>query len=223
MSFKKLFIAVSTAMTLGYAAPSAAAPILDQSFDAFRPNEFRGGSIISTQEIGQTFTSGITGKLTRVDLQIRQISSDAPVADLLFDIFPSSNGFVPTGPAIAAGSISRDIIPTFIPVNGDFVSVDLSAFNIMVTAGESLAILLRNPNPGGYSWIEAFGDGYAGGTSFIRQPPDPIFGFIPAIDQGFRTFVDPGAVVAQVPEPGTFALLGLGLLGVGIARRRLKN
>lgn len=219
---RKLVIAVGAAMTLAYAAPSSAAPILDQSFDAFRPGENRAAAILSDQEIGQTFTSSISGQLTRIDLQISRISFDLPTSDLLFDILPTSNGRFPTGPAIVSGSIARDSVPTFFS-SDLFVTVDLTALNILVEAGDSLAILLRNPNPGGYGWLEVFRGDYAGGNSLIRQPPDPIFGFVPLLDQGFRTFVDPGDDIVQVPEPGTFALLGLGLLGLGVARHRNKK
>ena len=37
---------------------------------------------------------------------------------------------------------------------------------------------------------------------------------------GFAGFAQSDAITANVPEPGTFALLGLGLLGAGLARRR---
>lgn len=42
---------------------------------------------------------------------------------------------------------------------------------------------------------------------------------MPEADLAFRTFADDG-VVAEVSEPGTGALLGLGLVGVGALRRR---
>ena len=39
--------------------------------------------------------------------------------------------------------------------------------------------------------------------------------------QEFFVFFD-GLIVEQVPEPGTLALLGIGLFGMGLARRRKK-
>jgi PEP-CTERM motif-containing protein len=42
----------------------------------------------------------------------------------------------------------------------------------------------------------------------------------PQFDYAFATFAE---VRAAVPEPGTFALLAIALVGAGFARRRPKN
>jgi hypothetical protein len=119
----------------------------------------------------------------------------------------------------------------------DFVPVELSELGIHVTAGEVLALAMRNPANQQSSWLFAWGDRYACGSSFWRGAAvrrDWSAGV--TTELGFRTYVDgvaaadalcgaaPGAeepgAPSSIAEPSTLATAGAALLAFGTVRRR---
>ncbi len=219
MPFRKLTAAIFAAASLALASPSQAAPVLDQSFDAFLAGADSAVSLNANFAHAQSFTAGIAGQLTSVDLQIRRLDFNLPASDLTFDILPIAGGF-PSGPALGSGTIALADIPDLDFSDGSFVSVDLSAFNIFVEVGDVLAIALEHLNAGAYVWLSIpVGNLYANGSQFVSLPPGPFDFEQAGGDLGFRSFVDPDAT-QPVPEPGTLASLAFGLLLFGFARRQ---
>jgi hypothetical protein len=192
--------------------PVAAAPILDQSFDAPSFLAFGFGGDV---HLAQTFTVGLAGVLTRVDLEIRR---DSGIPDVLFDVRPTEGGVPVESDALAL--VSLTIPNTSIPTSFSFLQVDFSSTPIPVSVGDVLAVVLRAPGEGStlnYGWQASFFPQYVSGDGFFREVPSgswtSLFG-----DFSFQTFVDPAATV--VPEPAAFLLVGSGL---AILRRKLKT
>jgi len=88
-----------------------------------------------------------------------------------------------------------------------YANLDISS--ILFDVGSSYTIALYNDNP---RWgLEVGGDLYSGGMFYASGIGHS------GTDARFQV------VSAPVPEPSTFALVGLGILGVGFARRFRKS
>jgi hypothetical protein len=191
-------------------------PLLSQSFDAFAAGSFGGSTSESDRQLAQTFTVSLPGRLVGIDVQVRTSNAAPPTEDLVLEIFPTVSGVPVEDESLALASvlIQAEDVPPFVPLTGDFITVDLRAFSIFVTPGDVLAIVLGQPGPGSYVWLASFegqGETYPDGVGFSRRF-DPTWGrLIPETDFGFRTYV---------PEPSTLALLGGAFVAAAWTRRR---
>lgn len=199
-------------------SPLWANPILDQSFDAVAAGSSGGLNVESDQQVAQTFTVGVGGKLVGLGLQVRTSNASPPSGDLLVDVRPTVGGVPVEDDALALANVAipASDVPIFAPITDEFVGVDLSPFSLYVTPGDVLAIVLRYFDTGSYVWLdqsEGLGETYANGAGYGRRF-SPTWGFLqPGTDFGFQTFI---------PEPTTLVLLSSGLAGMGIARKRMK-
>ena len=193
------------------AGANASVGTVDQVFDAGAAGG--GPSVNDGQSAIQTFTVGIGGTLSLIELQVRQASPpDTPGAGLTIQILGTDGAGVPDlGTVLGTADIPLADVPMASSSNPDFVDVDVLGLGIAVSPGDVLGIHVLYPTgAGGHSWIaDLAGDPYGGGELFTSRPGPGVQ--VLGGDAGFRTSV-------LIPSPG-----GVGVLtaaGLAAMRRR---
>jgi hypothetical protein len=205
-AFRRALVAIAVMLyAAGAGTAFAGGGILDQSnvvntftFDA---------AVVTEVSRGQTFTVGLAGILSQVNLEIYQ-STNTVVAPT-FDILGTTGGVPDNSKVLFQTIIPLADIPIFdTPPTTAFplTSVDVSSAGIVVTPGEVLALTLSRDAPGNPPWLlwrQGIG-GYSRGNSYDSIPPGAPWTIDATYEGGFQTFV-------SVPEPSTVVL---GLISV---------
>jgi hypothetical protein len=139
-------------------------------------------SVTSSRTIGQSFTAGLSGLLSRVSLGITRLRTVTQITASIY----SADG---TGNAVGAALASETIVGTTVPTtnSGSLVNFDFAS-PISVTAGTKYVIVVTTPDDanGEYQWRDNDIDGYLGGNGIL----DALTTKTSVGDLYFQTYVD---------------------------------
>jgi PEP-CTERM motif len=172
-----------------------------------------------TQTVAQTFTVGLAGRLTALELELACCLNAAgqitfPTEDLLIEIRTTLSDGSPSDHVVASTTASS----TDLSIGSfRFERFALGHDGFFVSPGELYAVVLTSMAPGmgrfnPYTWgRDAFGQ-YDRGSAYVAFPHLGGEFFVTVSDMGFKTYVDP------IPEPATFTLVALGAAALARAR-----
>lgn len=142
---------------------------------------------------GQSFTAGLTGRLTQIDVQVSRSGSSGP---LTVGVYATSGG-LPTGSALASQTIPEADLPTL----AGWLSVVFTS-PASVVSGTQYAFALQAPSTSGSGSVQISAvtpETYAGGILLDNGPSAWRANNVSA-DMIFRTYVDV-ASSGDVPPP----------------------
>jgi hypothetical protein len=209
MNHRQRFVAALTLALLAGMRADASAAVDQSQLSSNFTAALQGGPNGPT---GQSFTAGVTGRLSEVDLYTRGNIANGS-NNVNWEV-RAGNG--------AGGTILGSSSSTFPPLTFDFandvatLAFDTGGLNINLTAGSTYTFLITSV--GGSGDLPTRGvlaqhgtNPYAGGRAYEGAYP----GDFPNNDLGFRTHV--------VPEPASGTLLGAGAFVLLGLRRRATN
>jgi hypothetical protein len=185
--------AIAVAVAIGVMNPAQAASTLDQDI-AFSTSDCNT-EVYSGAGIGQTFTAGLSGPLTSVEVFLVDVDGKSGTEPGLTVALASTSSGLPVGVALAASTIPDSDVPSVPGV----VTVTFSS-PATVTAGEQYAILITTSETySNYKWCGDGADTYSGGTSLDDSPEDRNWRQTAYKDMSLRTYVD----VPAAPSNGS--------------------
>jgi hypothetical protein len=170
-------------MLLMLGAVPAQAQVLDQS----QPLHTAPAGITSGGSLAQTFTAGLTGDLSRVDVYLGYLTQTPPTQPITLEI-RTADASGPTSTVLAT-----ETIPVFaVQGTGAFTTVQIDP-PVAVTAGTQYAIVLYTADTAGYAWFWHAPTTYTGGDfwSSAASPPTTWTLFGEVADLTFETYVIP--------------------------------
>ena len=186
-------------------------PVVDQQIIVVQQAAL---AVTTGQSLGQSFTVGLAGSLTRIDFQLGRNSGTTQ--PLQVELRTASGDLPDLAPSalLFSGTIAAADVPILTFTSSFTASIDLSSAAPVVTPGEKLVVLLSSSDSDWYNWDNSGyfnSNPYTNGTSVKLGYPDySNWVTLDNWDFGFRTWVVP------VPEPSV--LLPVGLLILALRR-----
>lgn len=200
-------------LSLLFAIPASAAPILDQS--VVLASGRAGIAVENGQSAAQIFTPSLSGSLAQVDLQIYRTTTSL-TSPVTLEVRGVSGGLPDFGsPALGSVSFSAAALPVYNDPNDTnptipLYSLDVSQLGIDLSAGSQVALVLTNPTyyPDWVVWVNA--GSYAAGSACYTPQPN-AWSCASGQANGFQTFM--------APEPAPAALIVLAVPLLELRRR----
>lgn len=175
-----------------------AAPIVDQE----QPDHLAGFCYLNDNfQCGQSFRQD-HANISGAGFYVDPFYGDGSSGTVTLSIFSAYNNGSPTG-LIASGSAAN------VSRNSGWIDVFFNP--AAVTVGNQYYLIIQATN----AIVASYGTpGYTGGNALYVASETAYQSY----DLTFRTYYEDN--LTQVPEPGSVALLGLGIAGLAFARRK---